>query len=119
MDSLSREQLAVLELRLIRSRNELQEQLEISEQSTQIVNLDQTAVGRVSRIDAMQQQSMALSAKSKAKAKLKKVALALMAIKNSDYGRCQQCEDDIGFPRLNVQPEASLCLDCQSKVDRN
>lgn len=118
MDSLAPEQISSLQRELKNLQSELKEQLEISEESAGIVQLDQTLVGRVSRMDAMQQQSMAVSTRAKAQQKLQKVLAALKMIDSGDYGFCRQCDEPIGFPRLSAQPEANLCLSCQDKADQ-
>ncbi|MFK7865227.1 MAG: TraR/DksA family transcriptional regulator [Pseudohongiellaceae bacterium] len=118
MDELSGQEIQSLKDTLLNLRCELTEQLEISEASSKAVELDQTAVGRVSRMDAMQQQSMALSTRRKANTKLVKVDLALAAIANSTYGWCRNCDESIGYGRLKIQPESSLCLVCQSMSDQ-
>lgn len=118
MTSLSHKQKNTLKNALLFCQQDLNEQLVISEQAAEIVTLDQTAVGRVSRIDALQQQSMAISTRGKAKLKLQKIAVALNAIANEDYGYCKQCDEDIPFKRLEIQPEAALCIVCQSKTDQ-
>ena len=118
MDVLDKQQIQSLQDQLLRLRTELNEQLEISEQAAGVVTLDQTAVGRVSRMDAMQQQSMAKSTREKASSKLKKVQAALQAISDNDYGYCRKCDELIAFKRLQAQPEAQLCIHCQDKVDR-
>ena len=74
LKSSQREQLKTLLLHL---HNELTEQLEISKHSADVVTLDQTAVGRVSRMDAMQQQSMAQTTRAKARESLNKYMAAL------------------------------------------
>lgn len=115
---LSKHQIRGLQQELLKSKDALADQINLSAEATGVVILDQTAVGRVSRIDAMQQQSMAISTKAKAVTKLKKVAEALIAIKNGDYGYCRRCDEPIASARLAAQPEANLCLLCQDKVDR-
>jgi DnaK suppressor protein len=115
---LSQEQKNTLKNTLLVYQQELGEQLNLSAQAAKIVTLDQTAVGRVSRIDALQQQSMAISTRGKVKLKMQKVAIALKAITNENYGHCKQCDEDIPFKRLEIQPEAQLCLACQSKTDQ-
>ena len=87
---LSEHQIQGLQQELLKSKDALADQINLSAEATGVVILDQTAVGRVSRIDAMQQQSMAVSTKAKAVTKLKKVAEALRAIKNGDYGYCRR-----------------------------
>lgn len=118
MKNLSQEQKASLKNTLLAHQKELSEQLKLSAQAAAIVTLDQTAVGRVSRIDALQQQSMAISTRSKVKLTLHKVAIALQALTSEHYGYCKQCGENIPFKRLEIQPEAQLCLACQSKTDQ-
>ena len=115
---ISASQLKKLESLLLQSEADLQEQLKISKAATDVVTLDQTAVGRISRMDAMQQQSMAVSTRGKASAKLNRVKAALRAIANDEYGYCRQCDESIAFKRLLAQPEASYCLSCQEQTDR-
>ena len=119
MNYLTTTQKKKLLLALHKLDSELKEQLHINKQATEAVKLDQTAVGRVSRIDAIQQQSMAVSTRRKALLKLKKVQASLKAIKSGDYGFCRQCDEAISFGRLNAQPQASLCLVCQDKADQH
>lgn len=118
MSNLSQEQKQILKNTLLLRQQELNEQLLISEQAAEIVTLDQTAVGRVSRIDALQQQSMAISTRGKAKLNLQKATIALNAIATEDYGHCKECDENIPFKRLEIQPEAALCLTCQNKTDQ-
>lgn len=118
MQELSLAQISTLKTKLQSLQVDLMSQLELSESATGIVTLDQTAVGRVSRIDAMQQQKMAISTQRKTEQRLKKVYIALAAIESGDYGFCRQCDESIIFGRLEIQPEANLCLPCQSKADQ-
>lgn len=117
MDELTKNQLATLQQQLCNNKAELLEQLAISEAAAGIVTLDQTSVGRVSRIDAMQQQSMAVSTRHKAKHKLLSIESALRAFDQDDYGFCSQCDETIAYGRLLAQPEAKLCIGCQTKAD--
>ena len=118
MRNLSLKQKTTLTNTLLLRQLELTEQLEISQQAAEIVTLDQTAVGRVSRIDALQQQSMAISTRGTAKLKLQKIATALKAMSKEYYGYCRQCDEPIPFKRLEIQPEALHCLSCQNKTDQ-
>lgn len=118
MDAFSAQQLAQLRTRLLQMQAELNEQLQISKQATDVVELDQTMVGRVSRMDAMQQQSMALSTREKANLKLDEVKTALRTMTGDDYGYCRRCDDLIAFQRLLARPEARLCITCQDRADR-
>ncbi|PCJ23253.1 MAG: hypothetical protein COA96_12335 [SAR86 cluster bacterium] len=104
---------------LLQSVKELKQHLNISKAAAGIVTLDQTTVGRVSRVDAMQQQSMAASTREMATQRLKKVTLALKSLENDCYGYCSGCDEEIALNRLLAQPEANLCLSCQDKHDRH
>ena len=102
---------------LERRGEELRLQLEQSNDATRPVTLDQQSVGRVSRIDAIQQQQMAIANKTQAAELLRRIASALQRIEDGDYGECLECGEPILFARLQIQPEASLCIDCQSKIE--
>jgi DnaK suppressor protein len=97
---------------------ELELQLEGSRQSTEPVTLDQQVVGRVSRMDAIQQQQMAIANREQSTLLLKLVSTALLRIKSGEYGYCLQCGEPIAFARLNAQPFTPNCLDCQSAMER-
>lgn len=43
---------------------------------------------------------------------------ALFRIKNSTYGKCEKCGQQIGLGRLLAMPTASLCLACSKKVSK-
>ena len=81
------------------------------------VELDQQATGRLSRMDAMQQQGVAASAHKHTSTTLQKVASALKRFETQEFGYCRKCEEPIGYGRLRAQPESALCLNCQSSLD--
>ena len=99
-------------------QTELVLQLEDSRQSTEPVTLDQQAVGRVSRMDAIQQQQMAVANRDQSALLLKLVSTALLRIKSDEYGYCPQCGEPIAFARLDAQPFTPNCLDCQSAMEQ-
>jgi RNA polymerase-binding protein DksA len=43
---------------------------------------------------------------------------ALRRIDDGEYGDCEQCGNEIGYPRLEVQPTASRCIQCQSQYEK-
>lgn len=96
----------------------LKEHLEASRQSSAPVELDQTSVGRLSRMDAMQGQQMAAANRRQARLRLDRVAAALKAAARDEYGYCRQCEEPIGLARLRAQPETPFCLSCQGRRER-
>ena len=98
---------------LVEQKCELQILVDHAESGTQPVQLDQQSVGRVSRIDAIQQQHMAIANQQQASAQLRKVERALQRIEVGDYGECQECGEAIVLARLQVQPFAEMCINCQ------
>ena len=115
---LTKTEIGHLKITLERLKEELKEQVSQSESSTGIVTLDQTLIGRLSRIDAMQQQNMAISNRQSKTFRLRKIQIALEAIRMENYGYCDKCDNAIGYARLNVQPEANLCINCQDEADQ-
>ncbi len=106
-------QLAEIEAELLVLREELSGQLQRLGEDSKPVQLDQQTVGRLSRMDAMQQQQMAAASASHTKAHLSRVKLALSAIEEGDYGYCRQCEEPIAWLRLKARPDSPLCVRCQ------
>jgi DnaK suppressor protein len=78
------------------------------------VTLDQSSVGRLSRMDAMTQQQMALAGKRRMELKQKQVDRAMKAIADGVYGECVDCGEDIRPARLRARPEAPFCIECAS-----
>lgn len=86
------------------------------EEAGKTVELDQTRVGRLSRMDAMQSQQMALASERRRQQKLLAIDAALNRIEAGIFGRCSVCADEINPKRLEVDPTHTLCIDCASKV---
>lgn len=82
------------------------------------VVLDQQAVGRLSRMDAMQQQAMAQAETRRAAARVKSIRSALAKIGDEDYGLCEACDEPIAEGRLRVDPAVLLCIACAEKLDK-
>jgi DnaK suppressor protein len=99
---------------LIERREALEELSRISADSRSAVELDQTKVGRVSRIDAMQQQEMAKASEAHRAIELRRIASALERMADGDYGFCIDCGEDIAVKRLEVDPANAVCIDCAS-----
>lgn len=79
------------------------------------VELDQQSVGRLSRMDAMQQQSMDLAREERRKTRLAILAAALRRLDEDEFGYCLSCEEDIPEDRLTFDPAVTLCFDCLQK----
>ena len=82
------------------------------------VELDQQGVGRLSRMDAMQLQAMALAAERRRADRINIVESALGRIAAQEYGYCLSCDEPIAIRRLNADPAAARCLSCAGSDER-
>ncbi len=98
-------------------RVELELATEAGDESAQTVELDQSRVGRLSRMDAMQAQAMAQASGRRREETLRNITAALARIDSGDYGYCRSCEEPIAVKRLEFDPTATLCIDCASKAE--
>jgi len=117
VDELTHEQVTELKYNLVGLRDELKRLLAATREGTRPVALDEP-IGRLTRMDAMQQQSMSAANRRDHTLRLQLVNQALTAIERDEYGLCRRCDDLIGNKRLTVRPEAPYCLECQEEIDR-
>ena len=101
--------------KLLALRVELESVAAISDESAAVVELDQSKVGRLSRMDAMQGQAMAQAAGDRRNAMLTKITAALKRIDAGEFGDCRECDVAINPKRLEFDPTAIYCIDCASK----
>lgn len=99
---------------LLTARAELRAAEDASSEDRAPVALDQQAVGRLSRMDAIQVQAMALEASRRRGAELRRIAAALGRIEAGEYGYCTECGDEIAARRLELDPAVPLCIGCAS-----
>jgi DnaK suppressor protein len=102
--------------RLLDLRRTSTDDLARAVQSARPVDLDQP-IGRLSRMDAIQQQSMAAAHRQRLVQRLDRIASALGRIEAGTYGDCLRCGEPIDERRLAAQPEATLCRACQQGGD--
>ena len=95
-------------------RDELLKVMQSSKDSTKPVELDQASVGRLSRMDAMQMQAMALASERQRKQELHAIEEAFKRIENDDYGYCISCDEEIALKRLELNPTVQTCINCAS-----
>ncbi|WP_306154510.1 TraR/DksA family transcriptional regulator [Roseovarius sp. MMSF_3281] len=76
------------------------------------VELDQQAVGRLSRQDALQNQAMAKATHARRQVERQKLEAALARMDEGDFGYCEDCGDEIATGRLELDPGVTRCVDC-------
>jgi DnaK suppressor protein len=97
--------------RLEALKTSIETDLEDEDGMTDTVQLD-GVMGRISRMDAMQAQQMALALQRRQKEQLLRVKSALERLDKQTYGRCLRCKTPISESRLDMIPEAVLCVRC-------
>lgn len=101
-----------LRAKLIANRQALLEEDRLAEADRAPVVLDQESVGRLSRIDAMQMQAMAIAQLRRRQAERAAIDAALLRMETGDYGYCVRCGEAIAPARLEHNPAVPTCIDC-------
>jgi len=94
---------------------QLGEELRAGLEAGATVQLDQSRVGRLSRMDAMQAQAMSQEISRRLQARLGQIELALVRLQAGDYGYCNECGELIDPRRLEIDLLATRCISCASK----
>jgi DnaK suppressor protein len=92
----------------------VQEQIARLEELTKPISPD-NAIGRVSRMDAINNRSVNEAGLRQARSKLTKLQRQLERHASGDLGRCTKCGEPIRFERLMFLPESSWCVSCARK----
>ena len=106
-----------LRQKLLRLREEMEQTSRTSDELSDIVELDQARVGRLSRMDALQAQAMSQAAGRRRQAMLVKIEAALLRMDKEDYGLCKFCEEAINPKRLEYDPTAVMCVSCAESIE--
>lgn len=70
------------------------------------------SLGRLTRLDNMNNQAVARDSLSKAKVRILKLERALKRMDDPDFGYCEECGEEIPLRRLMLLPESTLCVGC-------
>ncbi len=101
--------------KLLTRRAELAEEDRLSAEARGPVTLQQDSVGRLSRMDAMQQQQMALAAEKRRQSERSRIAAALHRLDQGDWGYCLTCGEEIAAKRLEHDPSVATCVGCAAQ----
>ena len=112
MVHLSDSQLVELREELDRQLARLERSMKMTEEAARPVQLDQTTVGRLSRMDEMQNQALTKNLREREQIKAALLKQALERLDVGTYGTCLECAGPIPVERLLVFPEAPSCGHC-------
>ncbi|MEO1676633.1 MAG: TraR/DksA family transcriptional regulator [Pseudomonadota bacterium] len=108
------ELLAVYRGRLLQLKQELADADALGQQGQAIVALDQQSVGRLARMDALQNQAMAQAGGRRRNVMAQRIGAALLRIDVGTFGECVECGEDIALKRLDLDPTTPCCISCAS-----
>ncbi|WP_040604212.1 TraR/DksA C4-type zinc finger protein [Sagittula stellata] len=91
---------------------ELDQEDVLGERSQRVVELDQQSVGRLSRQDALLNQSMAKATQARRNTYRRALQAALRRIEEGEFGYCADCGEDIDRARLELEPTVLRCMSC-------
>ena len=109
---LKKSDLTKFKTNLLDLKREILEIETASSGSKKPVALDQSSVGRVTRIDAIQQQQMAVESSRRRTETMLKIEAALRRIQSDEFGICVKCGVDIATARLHIDPTFVKCVNC-------
>ena len=72
----------------------------------------ENAIGRISRMDAINNKSVNEAALRNAKEKMQRLQRCLREIDSESFGLCRQCGNQIEFEKLLVMPDSVRCVSC-------
>ena len=117
MNDLTESQLDELKASLAALIEKLEGLLISTRENTRPVELDEP-IGRLTRMDAIQQQNMSGAQRHAFDIRLRQARQSLGLMDRDQYGLCRRCTDVIGYARLSARPESPYCLDCQDEIDQ-
>ena len=109
---LSDRELSEFRERLNQRLIELDTLSESSQNSRDAVDLDQSRMGRLSRIDALQMQAMEQAVEARRQLERQRILEAQSLIDRDEYGYCVICGEPIALKRIKFDPSLITCINC-------
>jgi len=107
-----------MQRKLVALRAELDSTAATGEAAARVVELDQSKVGRLSRMDAMQAQAMSQASGRRRAERREMIDRALGRIEDGTFGICRSCDEPIARERLEFDPTVSLCIVCATEKEQ-
>jgi DnaK suppressor protein len=101
-----------LKQQLIGRKKELERLVTAHHDNTRPVVLDQTTVGRLSRMDEIQNQAMSIEMERRRIDETHRIDAALARMEKDEFGYCMTCGDEIEKKRLELDPAIPTCVGC-------
>ncbi len=94
--------------------SELEEGIKEIENDSQPISPD-SSIGRISRVDAIQNQQIREQMLEESQQKLVKLKNSLLKVDDENFGKCDICGNSIDEKRLQFMPESTICMSCANK----
>ena len=107
-----------IKARLLALQQQLISYQQTGKEAADTIELDQSRLGRLSRMDALQGQAMSQALNQRREIELLKISGALQRIETGDYGYCVKCGEEIAPQRLALDPATPLCLPCAEAAEK-
>lgn len=118
MSAITKKIITAYSIGLKNKLKELETAHEATAESRAPVTLDQTTSGRLTRMDAIQTQAMALETDRRRAIEIKRIQAALQRLEEGEFGYCLSCGDQIEPKRLGNNPSTPTCINCASGKPR-
>ena len=105
------ERLDFFRKRLESLKIEIEKNMSTNKSDSGVVKLD-SSIGRLSRMDALQNQQIALELKRRQENQLLRIKNAIKRMDKGQYGLCGRCKKPIEEDRLEVFPDTFTCINC-------
>jgi DnaK suppressor protein len=102
-----------LKLKIVASISDTERDISELEELTKPI-APENSIGRVSRMDAINNKSINEAALTQARIKLDKLQFALDKCSEPNFGTCRRCGNPIPMGRLILMPESLFCVGCAS-----
>ena len=76
----------------------------------------ENSIGRISRMDAINNKSVFEASLRKAKTELGALQKALFVIDSDDFGICKSCKNEIQWQRILIKPDSPYCIHCAKRL---
>lgn len=104
---------------LLRRLAELRQLTTDHADASAVVQLDQSKVGRLSRMDALQGQAISREARRRRELAIAAISAALKRMDAGDYGYCRACGEEVDPRRLTADPAVALCVGCAARAENS
>ncbi|HKK74215.1 MAG TPA: TraR/DksA C4-type zinc finger protein [Saprospiraceae bacterium] len=112
---MNKEERAELKEKIIETITETRRKIQQLEAATQPIT-PENAIGRVSRMDAINNKSVAEATLRTARRKLSSLETALHKVEDAHFGKCTRCGQAIRPARLMFMPESERCIRCADRA---